>query len=127
MRPWGFSRRWGSEILGRIQVLIDRLAHDSSSWGRICFLRPESDTTFSRSPSQGEMARLCPSTERAGFVLSCRRGRLRVSPHFYNTEAEMDRFVAVRAFRFSPEAPKSAREAARFPRILEQCCVFLAR
>jgi selenocysteine lyase/cysteine desulfurase len=28
------------------------------------------------------------------FVFSLRRGRLRVSPHLYNTEEEMDRFVA---------------------------------
>jgi selenocysteine lyase/cysteine desulfurase len=27
------------------------------------------------------------------FVFSRRRGRLRVSPHFYNTEDEMDQFA----------------------------------
>ncbi len=34
-----------------------------------------------------------------GFVISMRRGRLRVSPHFYNTKSEMDRLLdAIRGF-----------------------------
>jgi len=45
-----------------------------------------------------ELARRCRD---AGMVVSARAGRLRVSPHFYNTPAELDRLVNFLAGRIS--------------------------
>jgi selenocysteine lyase/cysteine desulfurase len=44
-------------------------------------------------PRKGESATLVRRLGEQGVVVSCRRGAVRVSPHFYNIEDELDRVV----------------------------------
>jgi selenocysteine lyase/cysteine desulfurase len=79
----------------RIRELIDRLAEGLPDIG--AEVAPRSDRrhhilTFTHPRCDaGEL--LSRMTDQR-FVFSKRRGRLRVSPHFYNTEEEIDRFIA---------------------------------
>jgi cysteine desulfurase/selenocysteine lyase len=86
----------GIPVIGRrINALIDRLAEGLEAIGAEVFPPPEMRhhiLTFTHPRVDGAQC-LEKLTERR-FVFSRRRGRLRVSPHFYNTEEEMDRFVS---------------------------------
>ena len=42
-----------------------------------------------------DSAELCARLEAAGVIVSVRGNLIRVSPHFYNTEDELDRLLAV--------------------------------
>jgi selenocysteine lyase/cysteine desulfurase len=44
-------------------------------------------------PREGDPKALAALLEQRGIIVSCRRGAIRVSPHFYNVEAELDRVV----------------------------------
>ena len=44
-------------------------------------------------PRAGEPAAWIDRLREAGVIVSCRREQIRVSPHFYNTPAELDRLV----------------------------------
>jgi len=54
--------------------------------GIVIFEKPGADA--------GEHRRIVNELEKAGVVIALRNGRLRVSPHAYNTAAEIDRMVA---------------------------------
>jgi selenocysteine lyase/cysteine desulfurase len=41
------------------------------------------------------MAALFARLKEQGFICSLRENRLRIAPHFYNTEEEIERFCAV--------------------------------
>ncbi len=82
-------------VARRIEGLIDRLAEGLSQVGAEVGPLPEQRhhiLTFTHPGCDGN--ELLHRLEEKGFVLSLRRGRLRVSPHFYNTEEEIDRLVA---------------------------------
>jgi selenocysteine lyase/cysteine desulfurase len=82
-------------VARRIEGLIDRLAEGLSQVGAEVGPLPEQRhhiLTFTHPDCDGN--ELLHQLEEKGFVLSLRRGRLRVSPHFYNTEEEIDRLVA---------------------------------
>lgn len=78
-------------VAARIRALISRLAEALESLG--CDVGPakayrQHILTFTHAAASPE-ALLDGLTERA-IVVSLRRGRIRVSPHFYNTEDEME-------------------------------------
>lgn len=84
-----------SAVTRHIEGLVDRLAAGLTRIG--AEVGPHPDVrhhilTFTHPRCDGE--RLLDRLEERSFVLSRRRGRLRVSPHFYNTEEEMDRLVS---------------------------------
>jgi len=79
-------------------ALIDRLASGLGELG--AELTPRSVErrhilTFTHRGRDGQ--EIVSRLGEQGFVLSHRRGRVRVSPHFYNTEEEVDRFVRATA------------------------------
>jgi len=82
-------------ILGLTDVLIAGLrargaritspiAHRGERSGIICFDHPRLAA-----------AQLAQQLEAAGVIVSLRGGAIRVSPHFYNTEADLERLLAV--------------------------------
>ena len=82
-------------IYQRIRSLVERLAAQLEAIG--CAIGPEPAwrhhiLTFV--PRVGDPAELQELLRAGGIVVSQRRGRIRVSPHCYNTEAELDRLVA---------------------------------
>jgi selenocysteine lyase/cysteine desulfurase len=79
----------------RIRGLIERLAESLTEIGAEVFPPPEMRhhiLTFTHPKVDGE--ELLERLSEQNFVFSRRRGRLRVSPHFYNTEEEMDKFAS---------------------------------
>jgi selenocysteine lyase/cysteine desulfurase len=79
----------------RIHGLIEHLAERLTALGAEVFPPPEMRhhiLTFTHPKLDGE--KVLEKLSGENFVFSLRRGRLRVSPHFYNTEEEMDRFAA---------------------------------
>jgi selenocysteine lyase/cysteine desulfurase len=78
----------------RIRTLVEHIAEGLTAIGAEVFPPPELRRhilTFTHAGLDNEKVLEKLSAE--NFVFSLRRGRLRVSPHFYNTEEEMDRFV----------------------------------
>ncbi|MFQ5459085.1 MAG: aminotransferase class V-fold PLP-dependent enzyme, partial [Myxococcota bacterium] len=49
--------------------------------------------TFGPAPGKEDAAALVGRLRSAGFITVERAGAVRVSPHFYNNEEEMDRFL----------------------------------
>jgi selenocysteine lyase/cysteine desulfurase len=92
----GLLEEVGVPSIGQhIRQLIEHLARGLTAIG--AEVSPPSDTrhhilTFTHPQADG--AALLEYLSERDFVISRRRGRLRVSPHFYNTTAEVDRFVA---------------------------------
>jgi selenocysteine lyase/cysteine desulfurase len=86
----------GIPAIGRhINSLVEHLARGLTAIGADVFPPPEMRhhiLTFTH-PDADEPLLLKQLTER-GFVISCRRGRIRISPHLYNTEAEIDQLIA---------------------------------
>jgi cysteine desulfurase / selenocysteine lyase len=62
------------------EVFSSRVGNDRS--GIVSFVKPGHD--------QKELMKRCRA---AGVIINCRADRLRVSPHCYNTEAEVDRLI----------------------------------
>ncbi len=82
-------------VARRIEGLINRLAEGLNQIGAEVGPLPEQRhhiLTFTHPGCDGP--ELLHRLEEKGFVLSLRRERLRVSPHFYNTDEEIDRLVA---------------------------------
>ncbi len=78
-----------------INGLLERLAIGLDMLGAQVFPPPEMRQhilTFTH-PKADSNQLLSQLTER-GFVISCRRGRIRVSPHLYNTNAEIEKLLA---------------------------------
>lgn len=79
-------------ILALTDYLCDRLTEkgytifsarrDNEKSGIVSFTRPETD-----------LGKIAESLEKRGIIIALREGRLRVSPHFYNTTADIDRMV----------------------------------
>ena len=53
----------------------------------------EKSGIVSFSPRRGDAERVCAKLLRQGFWTAARQGRIRVSPHFYNTREEMESLV----------------------------------
>ncbi|OGQ77770.1 MAG: hypothetical protein A2289_18980 [Deltaproteobacteria bacterium RIFOXYA12_FULL_58_15] len=82
-------------ISTRIRSLLERAASGLARLG--CKVGPapaDRAGILTFAPPAGELESLFDSLKRAGFSLSMRRGRLRISPHFYNTDEEIDRLLA---------------------------------
>ena len=82
----------GIPTIGRhIKGLIERLATGLVDFGAEVYPPPEMRhhiLTFTH--PDAERARLLETLTEQGFVISRRRGRIRVSPHLYNTKDEID-------------------------------------
>jgi selenocysteine lyase/cysteine desulfurase len=89
--------RWGSAaIVARLRMLTDRLAAEVADCGvHIAAARVRAphvlSLTFPRGMPEGLTKRLAVED----IYVAPRLGRLRISPHVYNDEADADRFVAV--------------------------------
>ncbi|MGI9627308.1 MAG: aminotransferase class V-fold PLP-dependent enzyme [Longimicrobiales bacterium] len=82
------------ETAAHVGRLVERLADGLSSIG--CLVGPEESArrhiaTFTHPGLDGEV--MLESLHAARIVTSYRRGAVRVSPHFYNTNEDMDRVV----------------------------------
>ena len=82
-------------IAARLRMLTDRLA---DALGEIGFSAPPRHL---RAPhilglrlAKGDVSQLASAMEAAGFFASVRHGVLRLSPHVYNDEADIDRLAA---------------------------------
>lgn len=83
-------------IAARVASLLDRLEAGLVALG--CDVGParaERAGILTFLPRDRAAAALAEDLARAGVSVSVRRGRVRVSPHFLNTEAEIDRFVSL--------------------------------
>lgn len=84
-----------STISRHINGLIEHLARGLTDLGAEVFPSPAERhhiLTFNHPKLDG--AELLKKMSKQNFVFSRRRGRLRVSPHLYNTIEEMDRFLS---------------------------------
>ena len=99
---WGESLRLfvqaGPEhIAERVQQLTDYLcAHAGQAGLQVFSGRAGSDWSGIVSidaPGRDPLA-LVKRCREAGVAVNCRGGRLRISPHAYNTEDDLDRFLA---------------------------------
>lgn len=92
----GLLEEVGVPAMGQhIHHLIERLARELLAIGAEVFPPPDKRhhiLTFTHPRMDG--ARLLERLNEQGFVISRRRGRIRISPHFYNSEGEIDRFVS---------------------------------
>ena len=86
----------GIPTIGRhINGLIERLAHDLTGIGADVFPPPEIRhhiLTFTHPNADG--AELLERLTEQSVVISRRRGRIRISPHLYNTTEEIEKLVA---------------------------------
>jgi cysteine desulfurase / selenocysteine lyase len=89
------------EIETQILALTDRLCEGiaGSSWRVFGRTTPveRSGIVSLESPPGRDPAEVVRSLRAAGVVVNCRAGRLRVSPHAYNTTEEIDRLVGLLA------------------------------
>jgi selenocysteine lyase/cysteine desulfurase len=88
----GIDRVW-ARIRALNDYLVDRLQHEGHKvTSPMEDLHRSGVVTFI--PRDGESAALVRHLQESGVIVSCRRGQVRVSPHFYNVEDELDRIVA---------------------------------
>lgn len=89
----GVDRIWA-----RVRALNDHAAEALRRAGHAVEAPTGDDPARSGSitfrPRAGDPVALAERLGAEGIAVSCRRGRVRVSPHFYNTEEELDRLVA---------------------------------
>jgi cysteine desulfurase/selenocysteine lyase len=82
-RIWEEISGLGDELMGRLSAgghLVDSPTEPHRRSGSVVFR-----------PRAGDAAELVQRLEADGVIVSCRRGRVRVSPHFYNTAEEIRR------------------------------------
>jgi selenocysteine lyase/cysteine desulfurase len=91
--------QWGAEaITARLRMLTDRLAEQLGNSGALVpDARVRAPHILSLGFPKGMPDRLLERLEAQGAYAAPRLGRLRISPHVYNDEQDVDRFVA--AFR----------------------------
>jgi selenocysteine lyase/cysteine desulfurase len=87
--------RWGSgAVVARLRMLTDRLADGLADSGvQIAEARVRAPHILSLSFPRGMPARLAERLAAANVHVAARLGRIRISPHVYNDEADVDRFV----------------------------------
>ena len=90
---------WGSEaIVARLRMLTERLADGLHDLGvRTADARVRAPHVLSVAFPQGIPNGLVERLAEDGCYVALRLGRMRISPHVYNDEADVDRFLA--AFR----------------------------
>lgn len=84
------------DIENRIIALTDRLCLRLESRGMSVFSprgKGEKSGIVSFSPGEHPAEEVCEHLLSQGFVTAARNGRIRVSPHYYNTFEEIDRLV----------------------------------
>jgi selenocysteine lyase/cysteine desulfurase len=67
----------------RQYIITSPIAHYGERSGIVCFQHPSTDT-----------AAVLSRLEEAGVIVSLRGGAIRVSPHFYNTEGDIEHLLA---------------------------------
>jgi len=89
--------RWGSAaVVGRLRMLTDRLAAGLADSGvRIASARVRAPHVLSLAFPHGMPEQLFERLATENVYVASRLGRLRISPHVYNDEADVDRFIAV--------------------------------
>jgi selenocysteine lyase/cysteine desulfurase len=89
--------RWGSAaIVGRLRMLTDRLAAGLAESGvRIASVRVRAPHVLSLAFPNRTPEHLFERLAAENVYVASRLGRLRISPHVYNDEADVDRFIAV--------------------------------
>jgi selenocysteine lyase/cysteine desulfurase len=87
--------RWGSAaVVARLRMLTDRLAAGLAGAGvEIAPERVRAPHVLSLSFPRGMPERLAERLAAENVYAAARLGRLRLSPHVYNDEADVDRFV----------------------------------
>jgi selenocysteine lyase/cysteine desulfurase len=91
MARWGFAA-----VVGRLRMLTDRLAAALSDGAvQIAAARVRAPHILSLSFPHGMPEGLGARLAAEKVYAATRLGRLRISPHVYNDEADVDRFVAV--------------------------------
>ncbi len=87
--------QWGSAaVVGRLRMLTERLAVAlSDSGARIADARVRAPHILSLSFPHGMPERLNERLAAANVYVASRLGRIRISPHVYNDEQDVDRFV----------------------------------
>ena len=90
---------WGSEaIIGRLAMLTERLAEGVRNTGALVpEARVRAPHILSLAFRNGIPQGLVEGLAAEGIYVASRLGRIRISPHVYNDEEDVDRFVA--AFR----------------------------
>jgi selenocysteine lyase/cysteine desulfurase len=89
--------RWGSAaVVGRLRMLTDRLAAGLADCAvHIAPTRVRAPHVLSLAFPDGMPENLFDRLAAENIYVASRLGRLRISPHVYNDEADVDRFVAV--------------------------------
>ena len=89
--------RWGSAaVVGRLSMLTDRLAAGLAGCGvHIAPARVRAPHVLSLAFPNGMPERLFDNLAAENIYVASRLGHLRISPHVYNDEADIDRFIAV--------------------------------
>jgi cysteine desulfurase/selenocysteine lyase len=85
-----------SDIEERIIALTDHLCRLLAKRGFRVFSprgRGEKSGIVSFFPGKHDPEKVCDMLWRKGFITAARQGRIRVSPHFYNSFGEIERFV----------------------------------
>jgi selenocysteine lyase/cysteine desulfurase len=88
---------WGTEaVVQRLAMLTDRIAEGLRGIGvRVPDRRLRAPHILSLGFKEGMPAGLVEGLASQGVHVAARLGRMRISPHVYNDEADADRFVAV--------------------------------
>ena len=86
---------WGSPaIVGRLSMLTERIADGVQNTGvRVAEARFRAPHILSLGFPKGMPAGLIEGLAGEGIHVAPRLGRMRISPHVYNDEADVDRFV----------------------------------
>jgi selenocysteine lyase/cysteine desulfurase len=89
--------RWGSAaVVGRLRMLTDRLAAGLGDGAvHVAPARVRAPHILSLSFPHGMPEQLFERLAAQNVYVASRLGRLRISPHVYNDEADVDRFIAV--------------------------------
>ena len=92
---------WGTDaVVQRLGMLTDRIAEGLRGIGvGLPDRRLRAPHILSLGFKEGMPAGLVEGLASQGVHVAARLGRMRISPHVYNDEADVDRFVAVLAER----------------------------